>query len=93
MRNSSVCDGANEVPCDKLCVCAVPQLGGDALAACQAGEPDTGADIGFCYIDPSQGIGSDAAVADCPTANKRNLRFMGAGVPSPDAALFIACGG
>ncbi len=93
MHDEGACDGVNEVPCEKLCVCDLPQLGGDELAACQAGEPDTGSDIGFCYIDPSQGIGSDSAVADCPTANKRNLRFMGAGVPSPEAALFIACGG
>jgi hypothetical protein len=92
MRDEGACDGTG-VACSDMCLCEVPQLGGDALAACQAGAPDTGATLGFCYIDPAAGIGSDAAVADCPATSKRNLRFMGIGAPAPGAALFISCGG
>ena len=92
LRQSGSCDVTGQGACDDVCVCELAQFAGDELASCQAGDADTGQSYGFCYIDTAQGVGSDAAVATCPSNGKRLLRFMGEGVPDPGAYTFVACG-
>jgi hypothetical protein len=91
MRNLGTCGQGDALPCEAYCVCAIPQLSGAALDACQAGEFDPEATPGFCYIDPAQGFGSENAVAACPDSQKRLLRFTGADVPSKSGMTFIDC--
>jgi hypothetical protein len=91
LMNQGVCGGATTVSCDNVCVCELAQLSGEERASCQAGDADTGMAYGFCYIDPTRGLGSDAAVASCTASDKRLLRFMGEGVPSKAASTFLAC--
>jgi hypothetical protein len=92
MKNDGLCDGALPVACADVCLCELPQLTGEALDACQAGDADEGTAIGFCYIDPAAGAGSDVAVRECPASSKRLIRFEGENVPAKDSTAFIACG-
>jgi hypothetical protein len=51
----------------------------------------TGLTPGFCYVDPEQGFGNEAAVASCSVSQKRLLRLLGDDVPATGAMTFIAC--
>jgi len=93
LQQRGACDVTGQGACDDVCVCEVSQLVGDERAACQAGDADTGQSYGFCYVDPEQGVGSEAAVASCPATEKRLLRFMGEPVPKAGAYAFLTCGG
>jgi hypothetical protein len=57
-----------------------PQLGGKSVD-------------GWCYVDTgtSPTTGNPAIVQDCPAAEKRIVRFVGAGNAANGATLFIAC--
>jgi hypothetical protein len=91
LRNNGICDVSTTPACDGACTCALPQLSGNDLAQCLAGNDGPSAP-GFCYIDPAQGVGSDAAVVDCPSSNKRLIRFVGDNVPAKDSVTLISCG-
>lgn len=84
------CGSGNEISCDDFCLCKLEPLAGTALSACQNGT-DGGADYGYCYIDPAQGIGNPALVADCPATTQRSLRFTGDGLPANGSITFMAC--
>jgi len=90
LRNSAICDAANTPGCNGACTCALPQLSGDDLAQCLAGNDGPSAP-GFCYIDPVQGVGSDAAVVACPSSNKHLVRFVGDNVPANGSTTFLSC--
>lgn len=90
LRNNAFCDAASTPGCNGACTCALPQLSGDALAQCLAGNDGPSAP-GFCYIDPAQGVGSDAAVVACPSSNKRLVRFVGDNVPANGSTTFLNC--
>ncbi|HET9934487.1 MAG TPA: hypothetical protein VFQ35_27475 [Polyangiaceae bacterium] len=77
--------------CDAVCVCALDQLDGAALASCQNDEQPN-APPGFCYVDPSQGVGSAELVRDCTTSDARRLRYVGERFPGNGSAWMIACG-
>ena len=47
--------------------------------------------IGWCYVDPSMGLGDPALVAQCPSTMTRIIRFVGADTPAPGAITMIAC--
>jgi len=79
------------------CVCALEQLDGATLGACQGDveEPVTLADgtavHGYCYIDAntSPPTGNTALVGDCIPA--RRLRYAGQGEPQRGAGVFLRC--
>jgi hypothetical protein len=75
------------------CFCAIPQLEGGALQACQQdlGEPANA--HGWCYIDANATppLGNPGLVAKCPASEKRIVRFVGAGQGQTGATLFIGC--
>jgi hypothetical protein len=50
---------------------------------------------GWCYVDDSGAtpIGNPKIVANCPATEKRLIRFVGQGQPTPGATLFITCEG
>jgi hypothetical protein len=50
------------------------------------------AEVGWCYIDPNQGLGDPSLVATCPAGQKQILRFVGSDTPSNGAMVLIACG-
>ncbi len=65
--------------CVDFCFCELLQHSGDALAACQS-RPSVGTydgpPSGWCYLEPSLGLGTDADVADCHPSNKRLIRYF-----------------
>jgi hypothetical protein len=86
------CGGASGIACNDYCLCKVEPLAGSELGACQNGT-ETAADYGYCYVDPAQGIGDPALVADCPATTRRSLRFVGDGLPANGSVTFMACVG
>jgi len=105
MRASGACDSATTVNCATFCGCEIVQTPGLAsdpdseLYACQ-NEPSPGPSVaGFCEIDQmrtdasgaSAPLGNPALVAQCPSNNRRLLRFVGAGEPASEASSFISC--
>jgi hypothetical protein len=75
------------------CFCEITQTSGAALHACQTDVGPTPGD-GFCYVDPTVPApftGNPALVKGCPEEDRRVLRFVGNGAPTPGATIFIGC--
>jgi hypothetical protein len=75
------------------CFCEITQTSGDALHACQTDVGPTPGD-GFCYVDPTipaPFTGNPALVKGCPEEDRRVVRFVGNGAPTPGATIFIGC--
>jgi hypothetical protein len=86
------------------CVCEIPELGGapgcgtisSELGACQCDAADLpsfgGKPVdGWCYVDAAQGLGNPVLVQQCPATQQRLVRFVGAGNPTTDALVLMAC--
>ena len=84
------CGQQGELGCHDYCFCKIAPLAGASLGACQSGNEDAST-FGYCYVDPAQGIGNPALVADCPSTNQRGLRFVGDGLPANGSITFVAC--
>ncbi len=61
----------------------------------QAADGTTKNANGWCYVDSTTNppTGSPDIVKDCPSTEKRIIRFVGAGNPTSGAPLFITCSG
>ena len=105
LQANQACGGTSGVSCDSFCGCEIVQAPGIAsdqgseLYACQ-NEPTPASSVnGFCLIDQMRTdesgadspLGSAALVSECPTNQKRRLRFVGAGLPSSGATTFLGC--
>jgi hypothetical protein len=93
LREYQACGTSGGVPCSSFCFCALPQLSGGALQACQNAQqpPD---EPGFCYINAQldeANVGAPELVADCSADSKRLIRFVGDEVPAPGSAAFLVC--
>ena len=89
------------------CFCEITQAGAPPstaadLTACQGDAADPPINMstmmqvnGWCYVDDSGSmpIGNPKIVANCPATEKRLIRFVGEGQPTPGATLFITCEG
>ncbi len=81
------------------CFCNLHQTTGQALSACQddVSEVPVAADgsavDGWCYVDASSlpAVGNPDLVANCPSTEKRTLRFVGSGDIARGATAFIFC--
>jgi hypothetical protein len=80
------------------CFCEMTQVTGDELAACQndlANPPlANGAEVnGWCYVDATTTppTGNPEIVKDCPTTERRAVRFVGGGSAKAGATVFLAC--
>jgi hypothetical protein len=65
------------------------QLSGAAQQEC-LNSPTNTAD-GWCYVDPTLGVGNPALVAQCPPSGRRKLRFRDDAPPPPGRITFIMC--
>jgi hypothetical protein len=92
LASEGICDGRSDLDCHDYCLCKIAPLAGSGLTACQNGTEDSNT-YGYCYIDPAQGIGDPALVADCPATAQRSLRFVGDGLPANGSVTFMACYG
>jgi len=103
MARSSLCGTASTAPCGEMCLCELPQEEADALATCQSADEGTVAGLppGYCYVDPDNGVGSETLVENCPSTQRRILRFVGnnptatggTAVPLTGALVYTACQG
>ncbi|WP_437811616.1 hypothetical protein [Sorangium sp. So ce1078] len=84
------------------CVCEIQQLEGKdpgtPAVECRTNVNDNvesgGQPVhGWCYVDPSIRLGDEAIVADCPSTERRKIRFTGKGEAQQGATLFITCSG
>ena len=98
LHNESACDQTGQAACADFCFCALVEFSGNEQHVCQTSVADPGTQYGFCYLDDQYDLNGDGTpdvtpelLAACPASSKRTLRFMGAGVPAPDAMLFVAC--
>ena len=50
---------------------------------------------GWCYVDATvnPSMAATTITKNCPDTEKRLIRFVGAGQPTPGATLFITCEG
>lgn len=112
MKNTGLCDKANSnTPCSTMCLCELRQETGDALSTCQNADEGTVDQLaaGYCYVDPylldadgNHIAGTNTALVDnCPTTQRRILRFAGnnptgaknIAVPLSGAMVYTACQG
>ncbi|WP_437997850.1 hypothetical protein WMF26_45630 [Sorangium sp. So ce185] len=84
------------------CVCEIQQLEGanpgEPAYECRNNVNDNvesgGQPVhGWCYVDPSIRLGDAAIVADCPSTERRKIRFTGKGEAQQGSTLFITCSG
>lgn len=92
MQQGAVCDVDGAPSCSSFCVCQVPELTGNDLAACQndVTPPETN---GFCYInaqDNEPHVGNPDLLRDCAADQKRHLRLLGDALPE-GAQTFVNC--
>ena len=76
------------------CICQIDQLEGSDLTTCQqdtSDSPGGGSITGFCYVDPTVGVGNAALTKKCAANQQRILRFVGNNTPVKDATVFYAC--
>lgn len=104
LKRQFICGTADSAPCSDYCFCGLKELlsGTTAGDQCltQLNVEKSAAAPGFCYVDPSQGVGSTDIVASCPESQKRLIRIVGGdgSTPQNQAApapglVFIACSG
>lgn len=80
------------------CFCAIDQLDGEALTACQ-NSPDLnistseGPADGWCYVSASSfpKVGNEELVAHCPENERQTIRFVGKGQPVVNSYVFYSC--
>jgi hypothetical protein len=77
------------------CFCEIPQTTGSALTDCQDDVTVMSSTNGWCYVDAmtTPPLGNPALVAQCPAAEKRQLRFVNAGTPASGETIFLSCAG
>ena len=69
-------------------LCAIKEAG----PACLVNTEDQ-PDVGWCYVDPEDGQGSEALVEHCPSNQRRMLRFVDPdrNTPVHGGTVLIAC--
>jgi hypothetical protein len=88
---SGLCGGNTGVSCDDYCLCEIGELANSDLDICRNSVTDPQTVYGYCYVDPDNGFGNPDLVADCPSNQRRILRFMGNDIIAPRASVFVAC--
>jgi hypothetical protein len=75
--------------CSAVCTCEVPQAQGESWRECEYESMPSSQSVGYCYIEPARGIGSQALVQGCfePAARVRAL----GGVLAENQPYFALC--
>jgi hypothetical protein len=84
------CDADPQTPlptCESFSLCEISR----ADDSCLTVTPNQDA-IGWGYVDPDQGLGDPALVAQCASNMRRLIRFVGTNTPLSGAVTMIACG-
>lgn len=89
LQANNLC-GSPQAPvldCSLFLFCEIEQANDSCLNVIPS--PDA---VGWCYVDPDNGIGDPSLVARCPATSRRIVRFVGADTPFAGAQLLIVCG-
>jgi hypothetical protein len=95
MEKNGYCGGDVAIDCaESFFSCGLVQLEGGLRDTCvndaaDAADAAVFTSPGFCYIDDPQ----SPLVADCDATEKRQLRAVGADVPTAGSLIFLACAG
>lgn len=89
LRGEALCDDAEGIACDALCVCVVPQFHDELAERCRS-EPDAEDIAGWCYVAPNQGLGEGTQLTSCSEENARELRLFGIS-PGTERVLTLSC--
>ncbi|HWP07453.1 MAG TPA: hypothetical protein VNN72_16995 [Polyangiaceae bacterium] len=74
-----------------FCVCQIPGLTGEDLAACKADVVTDGPTSGFCYLSGDSSPGNPYLL-DCPVGLKATFQFTGInGAPRDGTEVFASC--
>ncbi|HEX6274805.1 MAG TPA: hypothetical protein VFZ53_17305, partial [Polyangiaceae bacterium] len=84
------CGFGTGVDCAALCICEEPRAVGASANDCLNNRETSESSTGWCYVDPSRGIGAPALVADCPARPAFMLRVLDI---EPDTTYGLACAG
>jgi hypothetical protein len=86
---SALCAARGDA-CDSYCACEIEPLTGTARDECMTSlTPEQG--DGWCYISPSQGIGSQELVEHCPANGQRTVRVVGGASQLQATELRLLC--
>jgi hypothetical protein len=99
LRESTSCGEASPDSCDEYRICALKQLHGPALGACQFDQkPSAAFEVaGFCYIDqnsrrsPHEEQTESPLLNACPPTEPSLLRLVGEDTPRPKGFTYILC--
>jgi hypothetical protein len=90
--------GASDPSCSRACLCEVQQVQqvdrpdkDRALQICR-NDTDAAGVEGWCYVDDDARFSNPELVANCPSTQKRLLRFVGRGLGA-NTTTFVACTG
>jgi len=87
LEGAGLCGGDTGVDCNDYCVCTVLNAAEESLSACVGdAEPPAGT-TGWCYVSPSQGLGSAELVEGCEDAHA--IRLFGDALPKPIESLYM----
>lgn len=86
-RQDQYCDQPQGPACEELCVCEDLEAVGRALDRCLEGDAETS--DGWCYVDPSQGIGTLST--PCENGPQVRVRFNGHSGLDPAERAYLAC--
>jgi len=88
LQETEICK--TDAECKEFSLCAIIQQTVGSPCLTDAGDA-TKLPPGYCYVDPSQGLGDKELVAACPATQQRILRFVGEDVPRNNSVTFVAC--
>lgn len=90
IRERSESDTAIELG-SSLCGCAIAPATGDDRERCETVLDSDELKPGYCYVDPGNGVGSEALTRDCPLTEHRLLRVVGPDTPRRGTVLAVGC--
>lgn len=93
MERSGACftgdPSSGALPCAEVCLCEVPQAEGSSWRECAYETSPSSDSRGFCYVEPSRGVGSRVLVEGCAAPAAR-VRALG-GMLAENQGFFALC--
>jgi hypothetical protein len=84
-QNDEVCGGPGQPSCDRYCGCELEQMTGSALESCREDLTMAADAAGWCYDDPSSGLGNPELMAPSQGCTAPQDKLLRVQAPSLDA--------
>lgn len=90
MQNAGLCT-TGECTTSTHCICEIPRAGGDSLNACMnEADPVPSGKNGWCYLQPSAGLGNADIISSCSGDDSQAIRMIGTAMPLERETFFLA---